>query len=80
MLSFQTKALVVTPISSDNFRLIPPNCMPSFKRFLSNFNVVAIQTSLDGFRNILNVVVTGFWQLRNFWLSCKNFVACCWES
>ena len=28
---------------------------PSLKRFLSNFNVVAIQNSLDGFRNILNV-------------------------
>ena len=27
MPSFQTKALVVTPISGDNFRLIPPNCM-----------------------------------------------------
>ena len=25
------------------------------KRFLSNFNVVAIQNSLDGFRNTLNV-------------------------
>ena len=28
---------------------------PSLKRFLSNFNVVAIQNSLDGFRNTLNV-------------------------
>ena len=31
------------------------NMPQSLKRFLSNFNVVAIQTSLDGFRNILNV-------------------------
>ena len=27
MPSFQTKALVVTPINCDNFRLMPPNCM-----------------------------------------------------
>ena len=27
----------------------------SLKRFLSNFNVVAIQNSLDGFRNTLNL-------------------------
>ena len=27
MPSLQTKALVVTPISGDNFRIIPPNCM-----------------------------------------------------
>ena len=30
----------------------------SLKRFLSNFNVVAIQNSLDGFRNTLNVGIT----------------------
>ena len=30
-------------------------CPLSLKRFLSNFNVVAIQNSLDGFRNTLNV-------------------------
>ena len=29
MPSFQTKALVVTPISGDNFRIIPPSCMVS---------------------------------------------------
>ena len=31
------------------------NMLQSLKRFLSNFNVVAIQNSLDGFRNTLNV-------------------------
>ena len=31
------------------------NMPQSLKRFLSNFNVVAIQNSLDGFRNTLNV-------------------------
>ena len=31
------------------------NGVGSLKRFLSNFNVVAIQNSLDGFRNTLNV-------------------------
>ena len=31
------------------------NIPQSLKRFLSNFNVVAIQNSLDGFRNTLNV-------------------------
>ena len=31
------------------------NMSQSLKRFLSNFNVVAIQNSLDGFRNTLNV-------------------------
>ena len=30
-------------------------CPLSLKRFLSNFNVVAIQNSLDGFCNTLNV-------------------------
>ena len=30
-------------------------CPLSLKRFLSNFNVVAIQNSLDGFRNTLNI-------------------------
>ena len=29
MRSFQTKALVVTPISGNNFTLVPPNCMVS---------------------------------------------------
>ena len=29
MPSLQTKALVVKPISDDNFRIIPPNCMVS---------------------------------------------------
>ena len=29
MLRLQTKALVVTPICGDNFRIIPPNCMVS---------------------------------------------------
>ena len=29
MPSFQTKALLVTPIGGGNFRLIPPNCMVS---------------------------------------------------
>ena len=27
--NFQIKALMVTPISGDNFRIIPPNCMVS---------------------------------------------------
>ena len=27
MPSLQTQALVVTPMSGDNFRVIPPNCM-----------------------------------------------------
>ena len=27
MPGFQTKALMVTPISVDNFRIISPNCM-----------------------------------------------------
>ena len=52
------------------------NMPQSLKRFLSNFNVVAIQNSLDGFRNTLYepvagslssralLFVTGFWQLR----------------
>ena len=31
------------------------NMPQSLKRFLSNFNVVAIQNSLEGFRNTLNV-------------------------
>ena len=31
------------------------NMPQSLKRFLSNINVVAIQNSLDGFRNTLNV-------------------------
>ena len=31
------------------------NMPQSLKRFLSNFNVVAIQNSLDGFRNTLNI-------------------------
>ena len=31
------------------------NMPQSLKRFLSNFNVVAIQNSLDGFGNTLNV-------------------------
>ena len=31
------------------------NMPQSLKKFLSNFNVVAIQSSLDGFRNTLNV-------------------------
>ena len=31
------------------------NMPQSLKRFLSNFNVVAIQNSLDGFRNTLNL-------------------------
>ena len=31
------------------------NMLQSLKRFLTNFNVVAIQNSLDGFRNTLNV-------------------------
>ena len=31
------------------------NMPQSLKRFLSNFNVLAIQNSLDGFRNPLNV-------------------------
>ena len=31
------------------------NMPQSLRRFLSNFNVVAIQNSLDGFRNTLNV-------------------------
>ena len=31
------------------------NMLQSLKRFLSNFNVVAIQNSLDGFGNTLNV-------------------------
>ena len=122
MPGFQTKALVVTPISGDNFRIIPPivwlfryvcsnkaeflfckrklldvlsnvyqadvwsssvfvvtviarnringisllffcdrilrfskNIPRSLRRFLSNFNVVAIQNSLNGFHNTLNV-------------------------
>ena len=54
------------------------NMPQSLKRLLSNFSVLAIQNSLDGVRNTLNVrddsrtsrwflpllVVTGFWQLR----------------
>ena len=31
------------------------NMPQSLKRFLNNFNVVAVQNSLDGFRNTLNV-------------------------
>ena len=31
------------------------NMPQSLKRFLSNFDVVAIQSSLDGFRNTLNI-------------------------
>ena len=34
MLGFQTKALVVTPITSENFRLIPPNFMVGYARVL----------------------------------------------
>ena len=124
MPGFQTKALVVTSISGENFRIISPNCMvsqacvlrqsrfvlfikedrflmlfqtctkltfglsdilvitviarnriksvgqlficdrilrfgknmpQSLKRFLTNFNVVAINNSLDGSRNTLTV-------------------------
>ena len=37
-------------------RILSGENMPqSLKRFLSNLNVVAIQNSLDGFRNTLNV-------------------------
>ena len=31
MSSLQTKALVVTPISGDNFRIIPPGCMVGYR-------------------------------------------------
>ena len=34
------------------------NMPQSLKKFLSNFNVVAIQNSLDGFRNTLYVRIT----------------------
>ena len=34
MPGFQTKALVVTPISGENFRLIPPNFMVGYARVL----------------------------------------------
>ena len=63
MPSFQIKALVVTPIGGDNFRLIPPNCMVSQTRVFRGFELLyfyfllflAIQNSLDGFRNTPNV-------------------------
>ena len=55
------------------------NMPQSLKRFLSNFNVVAIQNSLDGFRNTLNVrnnTKTSCWfPFIRFAISCNWFLA-----
>ena len=36
MPGFQTKALVVTSISGDNFRIIPPNCVTGLRHVCSD--------------------------------------------
>ena len=55
------------------------NMPQSLKRFLSNFNVVAIQNSLDGFRNTLNVrnnTKTSCWfPFIRIAISCNWFLA-----
>ena len=63
----QSDILVITVIAWNRINSVGPlffcdrtlsfskNMPYSLKRFLSNFNVVAIQNSLDGFRNTLNV-------------------------
>ena len=78
----QSDLLVITVIAWNRINSVGPlffcdrtlsfskNMPYSLKRFLSNFNVVAIQNSLDGFCNTPNVrnnsktsSVTGFWSL-----------------
>ena len=78
----QSDILVITVIAWNRINSVGPlffcdrtlsvskNMPYSLKRFLSNFNVVAIQNSLDGFCNTPNVrnnsktsSVTGFWPL-----------------
>ena len=46
---------VSTLLFRDRILRFGENIPQSLKRFLSNFNVVAIQNSLDGFGNTLNV-------------------------
>ena len=50
------------------------NMPQSLKRFLSNFNVVAIQNSLDGFRNTLNV---GNNSKTSRWFPLIGSATCC---
>ena len=50
---------------------------PNLKRFLSNINVVAIQNSLDRFRNTVNVrnnSKTSRWFLLIRSITCCNFI------
>ena len=54
------------------------NMPQSLKRFLSNFNVVAIPNSLDGFRNTLNV---GDNSKTNCWFPLiRSATSCNWFS
>ena len=50
------------------------NMPQSLKRFLNNFNVVAIQNSLDGFRNTLNV---GNNSKTSRWFPLIRSATCC---
>ena len=52
------------------------NMPQSLKRFLSNFNVVAIQNSLDGFRNTLNVRNDS--KTSRWFPFIKRFTSCKW--
>ena len=77
MQGFQTKALVVTLIGGDNFRLIPPNCIvgwhvcsdkaefSSFKR-RPVFNALSnVYKLMFGLSNILAITVMTEDSLRN---------------
>ena len=80
--------LVITVIARNRFvgslffhdRVLRPqqkickNMPQSLKRFLSNFNVVAIQNSLDGFRNTLNV---GNNSKTSRWFPLIGSATCC---
>ena len=65
MPSLQTKALVVTPISGDNFRIIPPNCMVGW---LGKYAPIKLNFPFCKekplFGAILTVYQTGVWSVR----------------
>ena len=64
MPSFQTKALLVTPISGDNLRLIRPNCIGLVSHVCSDkaeFSFLQKKTAFDA---LSNVYQTDVWSVR----------------
>ena len=64
MPSFQTKALVVTPISGDNFRIIPPNILWLVRHVCFDKVEFSFLQKKPLFDALSNVYQTDVWSVR----------------